>query len=150
MSWVERKLRYARYQFRKLKEVGTGEELFATLDALLSEARSVLYVLAYQFGWKELRGSYRRRFLVERAKREKFDRWFGKAASAVLKHPLTLERHEVIHRTGSPRFGYPIRSPSRFHYTRPNGQRVDGLTACQEYLTLVEDLVEQAQETPWR
>ena len=30
-----------------------------------------------------------------------------------------------------------------------NGKRVDGLIVCREYLNLVEDLVEQAQETPW-
>jgi hypothetical protein len=150
MAWVERKLHYARCQIRRLKEAETGEDLFATLDAFLSEARSVLYVLAYQFGWKELRGSDRKKFAAEREQREESDKWFTESASPILKHPLTVERHEVIHKSGSPAFGYPLKGGhSKFYHTRQDGQRVDGLTGCRERLKLVEDVVEQAQETPW-
>lgn len=104
MSWVVRKLNHARYQFEQLQEVASSRDLFATLDAFLSEARSVLYVLAFQFGWEERCGPYRKIVGTERSVRERFDRWLRKNAKAVLDHPLTLERHEVVHRSGSPSF----------------------------------------------
>ena len=106
MSRVERKLRYATYELRKLSEATTSEDLFATMDAFLSQARSVLYVLEYQFGWKGLKGRDKKRLAAQRAERERFDQWFKAAAKEVLAHPLVIERHEVVHRSGSPRFGH--------------------------------------------
>lgn len=141
MSWVVRKLNHARYQFAKLEEVASSRDLFATLDAFLSEARSVLYVLGFQFGWEERRKPDRMAVAAERSVRQRFDRWFKRNAKAVLDHPLTLERHEVVHRSGSPSFGHPITKPRNFYFRDANGRKINGLDYCREYLRLIETVV---------
>lgn len=102
---VVAKLDEARVHLRRLGEVKKAREFYATANALLTAARSVLYVAQHQFGWKE-RPRQRQFNQAQMQERKQFDNWFvsSSAVQAVLAHPLAADRHEVIHRSGQAGF----------------------------------------------
>ena len=102
---VATKFREARVHLRRLGDVKRVEEFYATANALVTSARSVLYVAQHQFGWKE-RPRQQAFNSTQEQERKLFDKWFESCAvaQAVLAHPLAADRHEVIHRSGQAGF----------------------------------------------
>ena len=102
---VVAKLNETRVHLRRLAEVKKAQELYATANAFLTAARSVLYVAQHQFGWKE-RPRHGTINPNQEQERKLFDLWYPSSpvVQAVLAHPLASDRHEVIHRSGQAGF----------------------------------------------
>ena len=158
------------------------KEFYPTLNAFLAAARSVLYVARHEYGWNDLRAPQRKGVTpAEIQSRKRFDEWYDSAPepSAVEAHPLTDERHCVVHRGGQAGFfhrplpigglavsngdafgpglflaggkiGLPLEDANQFFYTDPYGVTVDGVECCSDYLKLVEAFMRTVEKYPWR
>jgi hypothetical protein len=104
---VRTKLRETTFHLAKLTGIDSMREFYPTLNAFLSAARSVLYVARLELGWADRRSAQRAGFTpAQQSERERFDAWYASSpeAQAVETHPLTEERHCVIHRGGQAGF----------------------------------------------
>jgi hypothetical protein len=105
---VEFKLAQAERALKRLLDAKNREEFYDHLAAFLSSARSVDYILAFQFGYKEFKKSEEiaNRPLslstAEQLKRQSFDAWLNKSAATVRSHPLKADRDSDFHREGTP------------------------------------------------
>ena len=112
MAWnkVEFKLAQAERALERLLDAKNREEFYDHLASFLSSARSVVSVLAFQFGFKEFEtgekfaGTNRHLSLsiADREKRQSFDAWLKNAAATVISHPLKADRDSDGHREGTP------------------------------------------------
>lgn len=104
---VRLKFREANFHFEKLSKLDGMEEFYATVNAFVAAARSVLYVARHELGWKERLPAARVGFSPhQKVERKKFDAWYWSSpeVQAVLDHPLAQERDHVIHRDGQAGF----------------------------------------------
>jgi hypothetical protein len=79
MAAVEAKWNEAHTLLSRLETESKRDEFYVTLNAFLAAARSVLYVLEHQFGWKELRGNQKIALAPPQTTmedRKRFDDWF--------------------------------------------------------------------------
>jgi hypothetical protein len=112
VAWkkVEFKLAQAERALGRLLAAKNREEFYDHLASFLSSARSVVSVLAFQFGFEEFKTGQKRagtnRHLglstAELQKRQSFDTWLKSAAATVLSHPLKADRDSDGHREGTP------------------------------------------------
>jgi hypothetical protein len=101
------KYREAEFHLRRLASLGAMEEFYATVNAFMTAARSVLYVARYQFGLEERLASQKAGLSPEETvDRRAFDSWYSlsQLVQTILNHPLTEERREVVHRSGQAGF----------------------------------------------
>jgi hypothetical protein len=179
---VRTKLREAKFHLDRLAKTDAMEEFYPTVNAFLAAARSVLYVARHELGWKDRLPAQRVGLNpAQISERKRFDRWFDScaAAKAVLDHPLTDERHAVVHRGGQagffhvpkPHFGLaisegnahgpglvirngrmslPLEDINGFWYGDPAGPNHDAIAYCREYLQLIEQFFAEVQRGAWR
>ncbi|MFN2397220.1 MAG: hypothetical protein ABR543_01040 [Gemmatimonadaceae bacterium] len=176
---VREKFREVRFQLERLATTDRAKEFYPTLNAFLEAASSVLYVADHQFGLRGVKKSLIDR--ASRAERRGYDDWAAEEPTlmAVRNHPLTEERHEVVHRSGQAGFGYtpkplgglavtdggpfktalfttrggvglPLVDQNTFFYEDQHGNRRDAVEVCREYLGLVEAAFVQISATPWK
>jgi len=181
MDAVIIKYRETRNQLARLNAAKDAKDFYLAVNAFLTAARSVLYVISFQYGWAHLKTADKATLSLtpqQEAERRRFDKWTESSASwqAVLTHPLTAERHDVVHKSGQSNFiyypqmgpglaaspGTPFRAASmtrgglpittegsRFFYRRPDGSELEADQVCQEYLDLIWKVVEDVKAHPW-
>ena len=109
------KRREARHHLDRLGKVKPAAELYATANAFVTAARSVLYIAQYQFGFADPARHGAESFVpTEAAERKRFDVWFKNCpeVKAVLQHELSVDRNDITHRTGQAGF---------IHIPKPGG-----------------------------
>ena len=182
MESIRVKLRETHLQYETLAKTEEMEKFYATVNAFLAAARSVLYVARHELGWEE-RLAVKRVGISkqEEAERKKFDAWYSSSpvVKAILDHPLTDERHSVIHREGQAgflhvpqpigglavdegnafhqasfisggRWGLPLEDKNYFFYVRADGTKVDAVVFCKGYLDRIDTFYQEVVRGVWR
>lgn len=178
---VAAKFREALVHFERLPTIERAAEFYATANAFVTSARSVLYVAQHQFGWRERPKGNGPLGSLEEKERKNFDAWFtvSPVVRAILSHPLSEDRHDIIHRSGQGGFvhvpkprggmavdhgtpfkqsfwwgliglaGLPLEDDNLFFYLNGAGHKHDAVPYCSAYLDLVRHFFDELRSSPW-
>jgi hypothetical protein len=103
---VDAKLAEARRKLMRLAVIDRVPEYYDALNDFLAAARSIEFVLSFQFGIRDLKHSTEGRAIelalshTAATERRSFDHWLAKEGKAVREHVLKAERDQSIHRSG--------------------------------------------------
>jgi hypothetical protein len=179
---VRTKFGEVHFHLERLAKSKAMKEFYPSVNAFLAAARSVLYVACHELGWKERRPAQRVGFnSAQISVRQRFDQWFDSSATvkAVLVHPLTDERHVVVHRGGQagffhvpkPHFGLaisegnahgpglvvrkgrmslPLEDVNTFWYRDRSGSKHEAIAYCRAYLELIGRFFSEVERGAWR
>lgn len=103
---VDAKLVEARRKLLRVAAIERVPEFYDALNDFLTAARSVDFVLCFQFGFKDLKLSAEGRAIesalshAATTERKSFDSWAQKEGKVAREHVLKAERDQSIHRSG--------------------------------------------------
>lgn len=167
---------------RHLDRVSSASDLddfYDFINTFLPTAHAVLNLIAFHFGWSQLKKKEKAAITdaQQQIDRRRFDKWAVSNISyqAILDHPLTNERHEIIHKSGQSTFiyypqqgrglaiepgtrftaarmtrGLPLTTEgSKFMYRLSDGREVNAIEICRQYLDLIWRIVGEVKQHSW-